>query len=116
MGGKIYNNVCVNIVGDWAGLVMSENNEIYNNWTDTKSSVDIATSEYRLWPHPSNNFHDNYFHKPEKGDWPAGAKEIMEKAGLEPEYQSLKEAVDTELGKGYMPLTGIYMMPGKKIP
>ncbi len=120
---KVHNNVCINmpekgqaLIGRaWLGLIMSEHNEIYDNWTDTDSVLDMSLPDYRFWPSKTNVHTNNYVHTPDKDDWPEGAKEVMEKAGLEPEYQSIKEAVDSELDKGYMPLTEIYSMPGKQL-
>jgi hypothetical protein len=125
---KVHHNVCMNmpqaggaisLFGKaWLGLIMSEHNKIYDNWADTDKilDVDISAPHLRLWPSKTNVLRNNYHHTPNNEDWPIEAQEVMAKAGLEPEYQYIKQVIDSELAKGYMPLTKIYMMPGKHIP
>jgi len=123
---QVYNNVCRNMpqksgsvlpgFGGWMGLVISKHNRMFNNWTDSKRKTDISPPRFRyFWPSLTNKFYDNHFQEPNNDDWPDEAREIMKKAGLETEYTDNKKDVDSELDKGYMPLTEIYMMKGKNI-
>ena len=121
---KIYNNVCIipqpsrdpvkiDIdkpleFGGWMGLVISEHNEIFNNWTDSQFITDIFPPDKHTEPSPTNKFYDNYFHLDDGEEWPEGAREVMNKAGLVAKYQQIKQIIDFELEKGYIPLDTLY--------
>ena len=114
-GVKIYNNVCKNMpqkselmIGGWLGLIISEHNEIFENWTDSNIMVDSSIPDNRTEPSPTNKLYDNYYHSKESGDWPIEAQNVMKKAGLIPKYKSIQQIVDNELNKGYFPLVKIY--------
>ncbi len=123
---QVYNNVCKNMpqksgsllpgFGGWMGLVIAKHNRIFNNWSDSKRKTDISPPHLRyFWPSLTNKFYDNHFQAPGNEDWPEEARQVMELAGLEAEHSGIKEIVDAELDKGYMPLTENYMMPGKQL-
>ena len=131
---KIYNNVCINMpktsptpaeiegnekdikvdvdkpteFGGWMGLIISEHNEIFNNWTDSHSITDVSPPDKRTIPSPTNKFHDNYYHPQDSEEWPVEAREVMNKAGLLVKYQQAKQIIDFELDKGYIPLDTLY--------
>jgi len=122
---KIYNNVCINMpqplpnpakkdidkpseFGGWMGLVICEHNEIFNNWTDSHLTTDISPPDKRVEPSPTNKFHNNYYHPQDSKEWPKGAREVMDKAGISAKYQNIKQIIDSELDKGYIPLDTLY--------
>ena len=112
---KIYNNVCKNMpqkselgIGGWLGLIISENNEIYKNWTDSNIMVDASIPDNRTEPSPTNKLYDNYYHSKESEDWPIEAQEVMKNAGLIPKYKFIQHIIDIELNKGYFPLIKLY--------
>jgi len=112
---KIYNNVCKNMpqkselgIGGWLGLIISENNEIFENWTDSRIMVDSSIPDHRTEPSPTNKLYDNYYHPKDSEDWPKEAQKVMKKAGLTPKYQYVKQIIDSELNKGYIPLVKLY--------
>ena len=114
-GVKIYNNVCKNMpqesemgIGGWLGLIISEHNEIYNNWTDSKTMVDFSIPDNRTEPSPTNKLYNNYYHSKKAGEWPIEAQEVMKKAGLTEEYQDIKNIIDKALSEDYIPLKVIY--------
>ena len=112
---KIYNNVCKNMpqkselgIGGWLGLIISENNEIYKNWTDSRIMVDASIPDNRTEPSPTNKLYDNYYHSKESEDWPIKAQEVMKNAGLIPKYKFIQQIIDSELNNGYIPLVKLY--------
>ena len=121
---RIYRNVCQGMpqkagsllgIAGWVGLILSKHNKIYGNWSDSRIKTDSAPSHYRLWSSSTNKFKDNYFRSPDTAEWPEEAREVIDRAGPEPEYRKIKAAIDSVLDKGYMPLAELYLMPGKDI-
>jgi hypothetical protein len=99
---EVYNNVSVNmpartmnlIYEAWVAVVMSTNVKVYNNWTDQLNFKDFDPARYRyLWGHRSNKRYDNHLIEDGKA-LPPEAMEVLEKAGVEPQYQQVKEFVD----------------------
>jgi hypothetical protein len=118
---KIYNNVCNNMpqkselgIGGWLGLIISENNEIYKNWTDSNIIVDASIPDNRTEPSPTNKLYDNYYHSKESEDWPIEAQAVMKNAGLIPKYKFIQQIIDSELNKGYFPLVKLYTYSKKQ--
>jgi len=102
--------------GGWMMLIISEHNEIFNNWSDSELKADISLPDYRFWPSPTNKFYDNYFKSPGDGEWPDEAREVIAQTGLLQEYQFVKQAIDDELdSRGYIPLENLYTSPGKTL-
>ncbi len=120
-GVKIYNNVCKNMpqkselgIGGWLGLIISEYNEIFENWTDSILMVDSSIPDNRTEPSPTNKLYDNYYHSKDSGDWPIEAQNVIENAGLLPEYKLVQHIIDSELNKGYFPLVKLYTYSKKE--
>lgn len=114
-GVKIYNNVCKNMpqkselgIGGWLGLIISENNEIFENWTDSNVMVDFSIPDNRTEPSPTNKLYNNHYHSQKSEDWPIEAQKIMKKAGLIPKYKFIQQIIDSELEKDYFPLVKFY--------
>jgi hypothetical protein len=111
---EVFNNVVANVtpskpwrlfpkIGEWLGVtwinvVMSTNVKAYDNWSSVNPSIyrDVSLPRYRFWPHKSNKAYDNTHIENDK-PLPLGAQEVADKAGLEPEYQHIKQSVDQEL-------------------
>ncbi len=109
---EVYNNVCVNMpynkrwdwlhgawfLGACVNLVISKNTKVYNNWSDALNYRDFDQGRYRFWKSRTNKFYGN--HRIESMDHlPSVAQEVVSKAGLEPQYQSVKEQVESLLVK-----------------
>lgn len=104
--GEIYNNVSINqpvedfwnrLSRGWVALVMSTNTRVYSNWSDQLSYRDFDQGRLRFfWPDRSNKLDDN--HKLDNIEQlPAAAREVADKAGLEPQYQKMKQQLQQEL-------------------
>lgn len=92
----------------WVTLIMSKKNEIFNNWSDNRLKTDMSIPSYWFWPSRTNKYHDNYFHEDVNTDWPIKAQEVMNFAGLTDEFQVIKQEIDRELSKGYIPLVELF--------
>ena len=100
---EIYNNVSINMPSPvwwnrisraWIALVMSTNTKIYNNWSDQLTYRDFDQGRYRfLWRDKSNQLYDNHLFE-DISQLPPEAQEVLNKAGIEPPYRSVKERVD----------------------
>ena len=100
------NNVVVNIgpkhdlFGNyWVGFVCSHGNSAHHNWVHGNRSVqkmDLTRpfSSLNPWSRyggKENKVYDNVFYDELPNEWPAEAQEIIEKAGLEPEFIDIKD-------------------------
>jgi hypothetical protein len=76
--------------------------------------VDSSIPDNRTEPSPTNKLYDNYYHSKDSGDWPIEAQNVIENAGLLPEYKLVQHIIDSELNKGYFPLVKLYTYSKKE--
>ncbi|OUS25437.1 hypothetical protein A9Q99_21145 [Gammaproteobacteria bacterium 45_16_T64] len=105
---EIFNNVSINmpkgswmpIPRAWVALVMSTNTQTYNNWADRLTLQDTDQGRYRyFWSDKSNKAYDNHLIN-DITRLPSGAQEVVDRAGVEPQYHQMKSYLDILTVKG----------------
>ncbi len=113
---KMYNNVNINSpansmisttkkfpfvklnMGGWVGLVDTEGVIVSNNWTESTRSAQIRFSPPYLYKSYKNRFVKNV--KVKRGTpldiWPLEAQEVINGAGLEPDFTNLPTLLDDQ--------------------
>ncbi len=101
-GAEIHHNVSLDmppqrffyrLARGWVVLVMSTNTRIHDNWSDQLSYRDFDQGRYRFLRHDRTNRRENNTVIKDRSRLPPGAQEVVDRAGLEPEYQHLKDDV-----------------------
>jgi len=96
----VYNNVMMDITKAesrifgpfWVYFVGSRDNRAFNNWIEGGNNKERHFDSKNFpWYKPRNEVFDNTFYKKVPDIWPREAQEVIDKAGLEPRYEYIKE-------------------------
>ncbi len=79
----------------WVAFVGSRNNRAFNNWIQGGNrKVGDFDSKTFFWWKKRNLVFDNSFYQECPREWPAEAREVIDGAGLEPEFRHITEHLD----------------------
>ena len=102
-GAEIHDNVSLDMPRErflyrlsrgWVVLVMSRNTRIFDNWADQLSYRDFDQGRYRFFWHDRSNRRERNTVIHDRNHLPPGAAEVVERAGLEPDYRHLRDEAD----------------------